>query len=121
MPRSAPSLFQPSLSPDARQIAFASGGSIWTVPARGGSARLLVSDGATDERPIFSPDGREIAYVSSKTGNGDVYVLKLRTAASGASPTTMATMNSTGGRPAANGCTFRIPATISTVRGTSTA
>lgn len=73
----APSLAQPSLSPDSRQIAFVSGGSIWTVPASGGTARLLVADGATDERPIYSPDGRSIAYISSKTGNGDIYVLSL--------------------------------------------
>lgn len=73
----APSLAQPSLSPDGRTIAFVSGGSIWTVPSSGGTARLLVSDGATDERPMFSPDGRSLAYISSKTGNGDVYVLDL--------------------------------------------
>jgi Tol biopolymer transport system component/C-terminal processing protease CtpA/Prc len=73
----APSLAQPSLSPDAREIAFVSGGNIWTVPSSGGAARLLVDDGATDERPIYSPDGRSIAYISSKTGNGDIYVLSL--------------------------------------------
>jgi tricorn protease len=71
------SLAQPSLSPDARTIAFVSGGKIWTVPASGGTARLLVADGATDERPIFSPDGTKLAYISSKTGNGDIYVLRL--------------------------------------------
>lgn len=71
------SLATPSLSPDARTIAFASGGNIWTVPAQGGTARMLVSDGGNDERPIFSPDGKRIAYISSKTGNGDVYVLRL--------------------------------------------
>lgn len=71
------SFAQPCLSPDARTIAFSSGGNIWTAPARGGTARLLVSDGGTDERPIFSPDGKNLAYISSKTGNGDVYVLRL--------------------------------------------
>ncbi len=71
------SLAQPSLSPDAHTIAFVSGGSVWTVPSGGGAARLLVSDGATDERPMFSPDGTKMAYISSKTGNGDIYVLRL--------------------------------------------
>lgn len=71
------SLAQPSLSPHARTVAFVSGGSVWTVPARGGTARLLVDDGATDERPMFSPDGKKLAYISSKTGNGDIYVLRL--------------------------------------------
>src|SRR5579862_2454155 len=70
-------LAQPSLSPDARTIAFVSGGNVWTVPAGGGTARLLVADGATSERPIFSPDGTKLAYISSKTGNGDIYLLRL--------------------------------------------
>ncbi len=74
-----PSLAQPSLSPNGREIVFVSGGSVWTVAAGGGTARLLIDDGATDERPMFSPDGREVAYISSKTGNGDVYVLTLAT------------------------------------------
>lgn len=71
------SLAQPALSPDARTIAFVSGGNVWTVPANGGTARLLVADGATNERPMFSPDGTKLAYISSKTGNGDIYVLRL--------------------------------------------
>lgn len=71
------SLAQPALSPDAHTIAFVSGGNVWTVPATGGTARLLVADGATNERPMFSPDGTKLAYISSKTGNGDIYVLRL--------------------------------------------
>lgn len=47
------SLAQPSLSPNGQTIVFVSGGNIWTVPARGGTARLLVADGSTNERPIY--------------------------------------------------------------------
>ena len=32
---SAPSLGEPSLSPDGSEIAFVSGGDIWTVPTQG--------------------------------------------------------------------------------------
>ncbi len=49
---------EPGISPDGREIAFASGGDIWAVPAGGGDARLLVADAANDRRPLFSPDGR---------------------------------------------------------------
>lgn len=70
-----PSFAEPSLSPDGREIAFASGGDIWTVPAGGGEARLLVSHPATEGRPVYSPDGQRLAFVSTRTGNGDVYVL----------------------------------------------
>ena len=34
---------EPSLSPDRKEIAFVSGGDIWTVQATGGVASLLVS------------------------------------------------------------------------------
>ncbi len=70
---------EPSLSPDRREIAFVSGGDIWTVPATGGEARLLVSHPATDSRPLYSPDGTRLAFMSTRTGNGDIYVLTLAT------------------------------------------
>ena len=68
---------EPGISPDGREIAFSSGGDIWTVPAGGGDARLLIADPATDRRPMFSPDGRSVAFVSTRTGGGDIYVLSL--------------------------------------------
>ncbi len=74
-----PSFADPSLSPDGREIAFVSGGDIWTVPVDGGDARLLVAHPATESRPLYSPDGQRLAFVSTRTGNGDVYVLELRT------------------------------------------
>ena len=69
---------EPGISPDGREIAFTSGGDIWTVPASGGDARLLVADPANDRRPLFSPDGRELAFVSTRTGGGDIYVADAR-------------------------------------------
>ena len=78
-PAAAPALSEPSPSPDHREIAFVSGGDIWTVPYAGGEARLLVSHSATESRPLYSPDGTQLAFVSNRTGNGDVYVLTLAT------------------------------------------
>jgi Tol biopolymer transport system component/C-terminal processing protease CtpA/Prc len=80
-PASRSALSEPSLSPDAREIAFVAGGDIWTVPSQGGIARLLVAHPATESRPIYSPDGGSIAFVSTRTGNGDIYVLDLATGA----------------------------------------
>src|SRR6185503_2663608 len=68
---------EPGISADGREIAFSSGGDIWTVPAIGGAAQLLVADPATDRRPLFSPVGRELAFMSTRTGGGDIYVLDL--------------------------------------------
>ena len=74
-----PSLAQPALSPDGTEIAFASGGDIWTVPVAGGQAHLLISDPADDSRPLYSPDGKRLAFVSNRTGGGDIYVLSFAT------------------------------------------
>jgi len=68
---------EPAISPDHREIAFVSGGDIWTVPAAGGEARLLISHPAYDSRPLYSPDGTRLAFMSTRTGNGDIYVLTL--------------------------------------------
>ena len=67
--------YEPSISPDRAEIAFVSGGDVWTAPSEGGEARLLVSHPATESRPLYSPDGRSLAFVSTRTGNGDIYVL----------------------------------------------
>jgi Tol biopolymer transport system component len=72
-----PYFTEPSLSPDRKEIAFVSGGDIWTVPSTGGVAALLVSHTANEARPIYSPDGKQLAFISSRTGNGDIYLLTL--------------------------------------------
>lgn len=76
-----PWLSQPAISPDGAEIAFSSGGDLWSVPAAGGDARLLVAHPADDRRPVWSPDGTKLAFVSDRTGNGDIYILTLASGA----------------------------------------
>jgi Tol biopolymer transport system component/C-terminal processing protease CtpA/Prc len=76
---SRPSFATPALSPDGREIAFASGGDIWTAPAGGGDAHLLISDPADESRPLYSPDGARLAFQSTRTGANDIYVLTFAT------------------------------------------
>jgi tricorn protease len=74
-----PSFAEPGISPDGATIAFVSGGDIWEVPAAGGDARLLVSHPATESRPLFSPDGKRLAFTSTRSGAGDVFLLTIAT------------------------------------------
>jgi Tol biopolymer transport system component/C-terminal processing protease CtpA/Prc len=74
-----PYLTEPSFSPDRKEIAFVSSGDIWTVSSDGGTASLLISHPATESKPLFSPDGRRLAFTSNRTGGGDIYVLNLET------------------------------------------
>jgi tricorn protease len=74
-----PSLSDPAISPDGHEIAFVSGGDIWTAPSAGGEAHLLVTHPATESRPLYSPDGTKLAFISTRTGGGNIYVLTLAT------------------------------------------
>jgi Tol biopolymer transport system component len=73
------SFSEPDYSPDRREIAFVSGGDIWTVAAAGGEAHLLVSDASNDHRPLYSPDGSRLAFMSARNGGSNIYVLALAT------------------------------------------
>jgi Tol biopolymer transport system component/C-terminal processing protease CtpA/Prc len=72
-----PYFSDPALCPTRPEIAFVSGGDIWVVPAKGGEAHLLVSHPAEESRPLYSPDGTRLAFVSTRTGGGDIYVFTL--------------------------------------------
>jgi tricorn protease len=72
-----PYMTQPALCPTRAEIAFVSGGDIWVAPAKGGEAHLLVSHPADESRPLYSPDGTKLAFVSTRTGGGDIYILTL--------------------------------------------
>ncbi len=79
--QAVPYFTEPFVAPNRAEIAFVSGGDIWSVPLSGGEAHLLVSHPANETRPIYSPDGTRLAFVSNRTGNGDLYVLNLGTGA----------------------------------------
>lgn len=72
-----PSLYQPTASPDGSEIAFVSGGEIWTAPSTGGVARILVAHEADESAPLYSPDGTRLAFVSNRAGDNDIYVMEL--------------------------------------------
>jgi len=77
-PDSKPYFRHPAVSADGETVAFSYGGDLYTVPSTGGDATLLVGDRSFDSHPSFSPDGRYLAFTSSRSGGGDVYTVDLK-------------------------------------------
>lgn len=68
-----------SLSPTGSRALFEARGEIFTVPAKNGEIRNLTSTpGVREMSPVWSPDGKWIAYLSDRTG--DEYELFVRSA-----------------------------------------
>ncbi len=72
-----------AISPDGSTIAFCYQGDIWRVPAGGGDAVPLTTNDALDYAPVWSRDGRQLAFASLRYGNADVFVMP----ATGGAPT----------------------------------
>jgi tricorn protease len=65
----------PDISPDGKQVVFSYLGDIWVVETIGGIARPVTMHEAHDIAPVFSPDGRWIAFSSNRHGSYDVFVV----------------------------------------------
>jgi eukaryotic-like serine/threonine-protein kinase len=69
---------QPSWSPNRQRIAYwgqQKGGQrdIWTVAAEGGQPVAVTNDPAQDWNPIWSPDGRHLYFLSSRSGSMNLW------------------------------------------------
>ena len=68
---------QGALSPTAKRVVFEARGDLFTVPAEKGNARNLTNSPAWRERdPVWSPDGKWIAYLSDRSGEYEIYLRK---------------------------------------------
>ena len=64
------------LSPKGERAVFAARGDIFSAPIEKGPTRNLTdSSGAHDKWPSWSPDGSQIAYISDKSGEEEIYVV----------------------------------------------
>ncbi len=71
----APLPRHPAPSPDGSQIAFSWQGDLWLVPSTGGTARRITANPADERHPVWSRDGRFIAFESDRHGSPDVFVM----------------------------------------------
>ncbi len=76
---------EPALSPDGKQVAFTVATpdlltnsvpkQIYIVSVNGGTPRQLTREGTDNERPRWSPDSRQIYFISTRGGSSQVWVM----------------------------------------------
>ncbi len=81
-------LSDPQISPDGNRVAYVitemdlktnrSRSDIWLIPLHGGEARRLTTDPGSNSRPRWSPDGRRLAFISTRSGTPQIWMLDIR-------------------------------------------
>ena len=67
----------PHLSANGKVLAFELRGAIWVSAPGGGEARRITDPGQGDSRPRVSPDGRFVAFQSTRSGNSDLWLVSV--------------------------------------------
>ncbi|NVJ97427.1 MAG: PD40 domain-containing protein [Alphaproteobacteria bacterium] len=64
-----------AISPDGKDILVTHKGDIYKVSSKGGAAVPLTVNAAWDGHPVWSHDGKTIAFASDRNGNFDIYTM----------------------------------------------
>jgi dipeptidyl aminopeptidase/acylaminoacyl peptidase len=77
---------EPQLSPDGQTVAFSvqtvdldqntKPKQIYVVPTDGGTPRQITSQGTDNERPEWSNDSKNIAFISNRSGSAQVWIMR---------------------------------------------
>ncbi len=72
--------FDPDIDYAGRQVVYAStqhreNADIYVKKSDGTAVTQMTNDPARDEMPTFSPDGRQVAFASNRTGNWDLFLI----------------------------------------------
>jgi dipeptidyl aminopeptidase/acylaminoacyl peptidase len=77
----------PQISPDGKQVVYVvseidratdkSNSDLWLVPLAGGEPRRLTSSPGADNSPRWSPDGKSISFLSTRSGSAQVWLLPI--------------------------------------------
>ena len=64
-----------ALSPTGETLVFRWANELWSVGIEGGTAKRLTNHPAVDSEPKFSPDGKQLAFISNRNGSNQIYVM----------------------------------------------
>jgi len=74
-PRYSGAADQFDVSPDGKRVVVSVHGEIFTVPVEKGDTVRLTESFYRDRYPVYSPDGKKVAFISDETGEDRIYVV----------------------------------------------
>ena len=63
------------LAPSGRRIVLSIHGELFTAPTDEGDLRQITDSPARDKEPLYSPDGKWLAFISDRSGREEMYII----------------------------------------------